>query len=208
KMNCTLCNTELVEKVDEYYFICSTCGACVKDTRYYLSDELEKKRYEGHNNDVNDARYQKFTSPITNTVLDKFEPHHLGLDYGCGTGPVITKVLQDKGYNIKLYDPYFFPDEDYLNYRYDYIIACEVFEHLHHPAQDIAKLIKILKPGGHLLIMTFLYDSSIDFNKWGYRNDLTHVFIYSKKTINYIKDTFALKLERIDNRLIVFKKSG
>ncbi len=205
-MECTLCNTALKEKADDYYFVCSTCGAYVKDRQFYVSAEYEKNRYEEHNNDVNDSGYQKFTSPVIQTVLENFNTAHLGLDYGCGTGPVISKVLNDNGYHVKLYDPYFYPDDDYINHTYDYIFGCEVFEHFYQPKQEIEKLLELLKPNGKLIIMTHLYDRSKNFKNWYYRNDPTHVFIYTKKTVHYLKKIYKLKIEKQDERLIVLKK--
>ena len=67
----------------------------------------EISRYEIHNNDVEDKGYQKFVLPITKAILHNYKPNHTGLDFGAGTGPVISKVLQDHHYNIKLYDPFF-----------------------------------------------------------------------------------------------------
>lgn len=205
-MNCPLCNAQLTKKVDEYYFICSACGAYVMDSKYYVSFLSEKSKYEEHNNDIHDVRYQKFASPLTEEILEHFEPYHLGLDYGSGTGPVISKILQDKGYNVKLYDPYFHPDESYLNLKYDYIFSCEVFEHFHQPKQEIEKLVNLLKTDGYLLIMTSLYHSKIDFRNWNYRDDQTHVFIYTTKTINYIAEKFNLEIMKQDNRTIILKK--
>lgn len=206
-MNCTLCNTPLVNQADKFYFICSTCGALVKNNKYYVTPEREKTRYEEHNNDVNDTRYQKFTSPITNTILEKFDPMHLGLDYGCGTGPVISKILIDKGYRIKLYDPFFYPDKSFLNHTYDYIFCCEVFEHFYNPKQEITKLLDLLKPNGYLIIMTHLYHKQIDFSTWYYRNDLTHVFIYTTKTIHFIAEKYNLGIEKLNEKVIVLKKT-
>lgn len=205
-MNCSLCDTVLVQKADEHYFICSSCGAYVKDQNDYLSAEEEKLRYEAHNNDVNDIHYQKFTSPITNAILNTFSPSHLGLDYGCGTGPVISKVLRDKGYQVNLYDPYFYPDSAYLLHQYDYIFSCEVFEHFQNPKKEIGKLVGLLKDGGHLLIMTHLFENQTDFSKWYYRNDPTHVFIYTKKTMQWIAEMFSLSIEKMGEREVRFKK--
>ncbi len=206
-MNCTLCTTQLKNKADNYYFICPTCGAYVKDKKYYISEEQEKKVYNTHNNDVNDIRYQHFTSPITNEILKDFEPSHLGLDYGCGTGPVISKQLIDKGFRVKLYDPFFHPSKAYLKYQYDYIFSCEVFEHFYQPKQEIEKLLSLLKPNGKLLVMTHLYNHSIDFYNWYYRNDPTHVFIYTKSTIDYLVKKYELTIEKGNERLTVFKKA-
>lgn len=205
-MKCTLCDSNLHEMADEYYFICICCGAYVKDEKYYLNSKEEKKRYKEHDNDVNDEAYQDFTSPITDAILSNHSKEQLGLDYGSGTGPVISKQLKDRGYHVKLYDPFFHPDEGYINYRYDYIFSCEVFEHFHEPKEEIEKLLRILKPSGRIYIMTHLYDSKIDFNDWYYRNDPTHVFIYTTKTIEYIAVKYGLAIEELGDRLIILRR--
>lgn len=207
-MNCTLCETLLKIKADNSYFICDVCGAYLKNQDLYLNDFQEKDVYNQHKNDVNDLRYQKFTSPITNFILENFDSKQLGLDYGCGNGPVISKVLQDKDYKIELYDPYFYPNENYLDYKYDYIFSCEVFEHFYQPKQEIEKLLSILNPNGSLLIMTHIYDSETDvnFKDWYYRKDPTHVFIYTKKTIQFIAKTYNLKAKIENNRMVIFQK--
>jgi SAM-dependent methyltransferase len=201
-----LCNTTLNKMADEYYFICHECGAYLKDKKHYLDIHQEKERYQEHENDVEDIRYQKFTSPITDAILEQYTPKNLGLDYGCGTGPVIAKILTDNGFKVKLYDPYFYPDEEYLQHQYDYIYSCEVFEHFYHPKQEIEKLVGLLKSGGRLYIMTHLYQSDIDFKNWYYRNDPTHVFIYTEKTIHFIAKKYQLTIEKITDRLVIFKK--
>ena len=126
-MICTLCNSTLINKKDEFYYDCNTCKAIVKDKKYHLTASEEKERYETHNNDVNDIRYQNFTSPITNYVMEKFSSEHKGLDFGSGTGPVISSMLEKEGYNITQYDPFFAPDKSALETMYDYIVSCEVF---------------------------------------------------------------------------------
>ena len=204
-MNCTLCDTILDSPADDYYFICGTCGAYVKDKKYYIDSKQEKERYQEHNNDVSDVRYQNFTSPITSTILKDQNKEQFGLDYGCGTGPVISKQLIDKDYQVKLFDPYFFPIYENLNFKYDYIFSCEVFEHFYNPKQEIEKLVQILKPDGRLYIMTHLYNPDIDFKNWYYRNDPTHVFIYTLKTIEFIAKKHNLIVEKITNNLIIMK---
>ena len=191
---------------DDFYFICETCGAYVKDKQYYISQKQEKARYEKHNNDVTDVGYQKFTSPITEAILENHLKEELGLDYGCGTGPVISKQLTDKGYQVNLFDPFFYPDNDYLNHLYDYIFSCEVFEHFYYPKQEIEKLLLLLKPNGKLYIMTHLYNNNIDFKNWYYRKDPTHVFIYTKKTFDFIEREYNLKIEKLTDRLIIVNK--
>lgn len=205
-MICPLCDSELTVRIDEEYYVCNNCEAYVKDSSLYLSPDEEKKRYENHNNDVNDKGYQQFTSPITNAVTKLFTSESLGLDYGSGTGPVITKTLTDLGYQIINYDPFFHPDKTYLNYKYDYIFSCEVFEHFYHPKQEIIKLLNLIKKQGYLIIMTHIYDKSSDFRNWYYRNDPTHVFIFTKPTLKFIEHNYNLNIEELTERLVVFRK--
>ncbi len=204
-MICPLCDSSLVNKIDQFYYDCETCHAIVKDKKYYLTLEEEKARYETHNNDVNDVRYQNFTSPITNYVLANFTPEHKGLDYGSGTGPVISKMLNDNNYNIAQYDPFFAPNNHLLKNKYDYIACCEVVEHFHNPKLEIEKLLLLLKSKGNLLIMTFLYNNKIDFEKWVYRNDPTHVFIFRKETFEYIEYEKNVNIDILSDRFIVIK---
>jgi SAM-dependent methyltransferase len=205
-MLCPLCHNELKIKADNEFFVCSRCGAYVKDKAFYIKPTEEKSRYEEHNNDVNDTHYQQFARPVVNLVLENFTPAHPGLDYGCGTGPVIAKMLEDKSYQVTRYDPFFYPDERYLNHRYDFICSCEVFEHFHQPKHEIQKLRALLKPNGWMIVMTHIYTRKIDFKRWYYRKDPTHIFIYTEKTLEYIAEHFNLSVDIFSERLVRFKK--
>ncbi|PKD21303.1 hypothetical protein APR40_07300 [Salegentibacter salarius] len=165
----------------------------------------EKSRYLEHNNDVTDERYQKFTSPITHYILKNFSPLDKGLDFGSGTGPVISSMLEQHNYIVKKYDPYFANFPDLLEEKYDYIFACEVVEHFYNPRAEFLKLKSLLKPEGALILMTLLYNGDLDFKNWRYRMDPTHVFIYQKETFQFIKDSMDFKKLIIDGRLIVLE---
>lgn len=203
---CSLCSTVLQDSLDETYFQCSGCGALVRDPRKHLSAEEEKGRYLEHNNDVFDEGYRTFTSPISRFVLEHYSPEHKGLDFGCGPGPVIATVLAENGYEVTLYDPFFHPDESYKQTTYDFIFSCEVFEHFHHPHKEIEALVGLLNAGGRLMVMTHVWNPSIPFRNWYYRNDPTHVFIYTASTIDFIADHFQLLIETRTDRLVVYRK--
>lgn len=207
-MICTLCGSALINKKDAYYYDCDLCKAIVKDEKYYLAADEEKAEYETHNNDIHDLRYQNFTMPITSYVIEQYLPAHKGLDFGSGTGPVISSMLMKEGYDIVQYDPFFAPDLSTLNARYDYIVSCEVFEHFHNPQMEIDRLTALLNGNGSLLIMTLLYHDQIDFSKWNYRNDATHVFIYRKETIEYIANEKNLTIDILTDRFIALRKIG
>ena len=206
-MICTLCASPLSHKIDRYYYECPLCKAIIMDDQYHLSAEQEKAIYEAHVNDVSDIRYQKFTLPITQFVLNNFLPKHKGLDFGSGTGPVISSELTKKDYHISQYDPFFAPNPSLLHKKYDYIVSCEVFEHLYQPKSEIDRLVSLLNDEGCILIMTILYHDEIDFKTWSYKKDPTHVFIYRKETIAYIAKEKGLKIEEMTERFIALRKA-
>ena len=207
-MKCTLCETELLKKIDSEYYQCSTCKAYVKDEELWYSTDKEKHHYEQHNNDINDLGYQKFTAPVTNFIVDHLSNDSLGLDYGCGKGPVITEQLKKKGYKIDLYDPYFYPNETYLNKSYDYIFSCEVFEHFYNPKDELFKLKNILKKNGLLIVKTHLFIDQADFTNWYYRKDQTHVFIYTYKTVEYIAKKYNFEIITLEEKLFILKNKA
>jgi hypothetical protein len=188
------------------YFICDTCRGIFLKHDQILSSEDEKARYDTHNNDVEDPRYQNFVSPITASVIKKHPTSHIGLDFGCGSGPVITHILEHHGYQLNLYDPIYQPNQKVLDQTYDYIVCCEVMEHFSDPSKEFLTLHDLLKPKGVLYCMSWLYDESIDFSSWFYRKDPTHIFFYQKETIAFMASHFKFKSYQINNRLITFSR--
>ena len=172
--------------------------------QYYPSASQEIKRYQEHNNNPLDSGYQKFVNPITHAIFNDFKPTNTGLDFGCGTGPVIAKLLRDKNYNITTYDPFFDNNIAALKNKYHYIACCEVIEHFHQPLKEFKLLQSLLKPQGKLYCMTDIYHSDIDFEKWYYKNDQTHVIFYHKNTLLWIQKQLKFSKVSIQNRLVIF----
>ncbi len=197
---CPLCGDHGKLFYKDVFFRCDTCKGVFRSDRPDPTEE--KARYEAHDNDVNDRDYRNFVDPITRAVKTNFTLEHKGLDFGAGTGPVISKILQDAGYDIKQYDPFFHDDYELLKQRYHYIVCCEVMEHFHDPYREFKLLKEMLLPGGHLYCMTYLYRDDIDFHTWGYKEDFTHIFFYQKETLEWIKHRFGFSKLEIDNRLI------
>jgi SAM-dependent methyltransferase len=207
---CPLCNNtgNVFYKNDRcLYYDCGVCSAIFLSKDFYLSQTQEKNRYLEHKNDVNDPRYQKFVSPIVVFIQENFIPgKHRGLDFGAGTGPVASKMLQEKGFDIDKYDPFFYPDKSCLNKEYDFILACEVIEHFREPYEEFFRLFELLRKKGKLVFMTSVYDRGINFDSWYYKNDPTHVFIYHKKTFGWIKGKFGFTGLDIDKNLIILSR--
>ncbi|MBM9546573.1 class I SAM-dependent methyltransferase [Leptospira sp. 201903074] len=176
------------------------------DQEFWPNEETEKLRYTEHNNDVYDPRYQSFLQPIVDMVIANQNPSDKGLDYGAGPGPVVQYLLDQVGFKIKLYDPFFHNYTENLKQTYDYIILTEVVEHFHSPKKEFQKLTQLLKEGGSLYILTYPYDDSIDFESWYYKNDRTHTFFYTKEAFEWIRDQYEFKNLEIQNRIIILKK--
>ena len=205
---CPLCDgssTRFFEDKKRLFFQCEKCKGVFADSATHPAPEQEIVRYREHNNDVNDARYQAFVAPIVNSVFNDFTPQHRGLDFGSGTGPVISSLLRERNYQITQYDPFFANFPERLETKYDYIVCCEVIEHFHHPHREFALLKNLLLPGGKLYCMTEIFSEQYQFAKWHYKNDMTHVFFYHAETFRLIKDLFRFSEVKMQERLIVFK---
>lgn len=185
---------------------CSCCLGIHVPSKSWLSADHEKEHYLTHNNDVFDPRYRSFVSPVVEAILSEQSPYAIGLDYGAGPGPVISKMLEEEFFQTKLFDPFFHPDPSPLNDRYEYIICTEVIEHFQKPYKEFKRLSDLLKPQGTLYCMTELYHDGIDFAKWRYKNDPTHVFFYRSPTMAWIANEFGFQPPEIDGRRIILRR--
>jgi hypothetical protein len=204
KERCPLCNCISKEFYEDTqrYCRCPQCRAIFVVQEDLPKSDAEKERYELHDTDTEDEGYRKFVSPITNNIVKDFSKCDKGLDFGAGTSAIISSVLDKHGYKIKNYDPYFHNYPSLLQDQYDYISSCEVIEHLYHPSVEFKRLREMLREAGKLYLMTDIYDER-DFKSWYYKNDPTHVFLYTKDTFTWIKENFGFKELYIEKRLVV-----
>ncbi len=207
-ISCPLClspSSKYYSSKSVVYYKCNCCLSVFVDPSITYSKEEEKERYEKHNNDPNDKGYLSFVSPIVNEVMSSFNKDHKGLDFGSGNDSAVSDSLLKKGYDVKLYDPFFKNDEELLNKTYDYIVCCEVIEHFSDPAKEFKILKSLLNKNGKLICMTNLYSEKIEFPNWYYKNDFTHRFFYHKKAFEYIKVYFGFCSAEINENLIVLR---
>lgn len=76
--------------------------------------------------------------------------------------------------------------------QYDFIVCCEIAEHFANPAAEFQRLARLLKPGGRIYCMTMMWLGG-DFSRWQYKNDPTHVFFYTPKSLAFIRDQYGFK---------------
>ena len=129
-----------------------------------------------------------------------------GLDFGCGPGPALARMLTEAGFDMALYDPFFHPDPAALDGRYDFITCTEVVEHLHRPAEIFHQLDGLLKAGGWLGIMTCFQTDDDRFANWHYRRDPTHVVFYRERTFAWLAERFGWHMEVPRKDVVLFRK--
>lgn len=193
--SCPLCAEKdcsySTKNLQRTFFKCPTCDLLFVDSTQFLALDDEKRRYESHNNDVRDPRYQDFLKPLMEVICREMPPGSKGLDFGAGPGPALSDMLRKKNFEIALYDPFFWPRTDALETKYDFVFASEVVEHFFKPDQEFKKLRALLKPKGALFLMTLLHSSTTELSQWYYLKDPTHVCAYSDKTFRWISREFG-----------------
>ncbi len=207
EVKCALCRSIAKHYMcfrDKNYYRCANCHSVMMAYEDQLDAEMEKERYDQHNNDPADSGYRCFVSPLVKIITNKYASGAKGLDYGAGPGPAAAVMLGEKGYDVELYDPYYHPDRAPLIKKYDFIICSEVIEHFRDPAKEFSLLRSLLLPQGSLVCLTEVLTDDLDFKQWYYKNDPTHVFFYHKHSLLYIKNEYDFSNLTIDKRLICF----
>lgn len=207
-MNCLLCHTDS-NPFELDTFLCPECHLVFKNPETFNSTEKDIARYSTHNNDSTDQGYLDFLGRFV-TPLKPFLPRKFdALDFGCGPGPTLSMLLEEVGGSVENYDPLFFPDAHLLiPESYDVVTSTEVVEHFKLPRHDWKTLIDLVKDNGVIAIMTLFYSPEIDYKKWWYKNDHTHIVFYQQKTFEYIAKEFNLEIVYNDNKSIIIFKKG
>lgn len=168
------------------YRRCETCTGRFLERSQLPSREAEHADYLRHENRPDDPGYRRFLSKLAVPLLARLTPASHGLDYGCGPGPALAAMLREAGHGMALYDPFFHPDTQALQRSYDFVTCTETAEHFHRPAQEFARLMALVRPGGWLAIMTCFQTDDARFADWHYRKDPTHVVFYREETLRYL----------------------
>ncbi len=205
---CLLCGSDKLKPYylneNASYLCCSKCSLVFTPKRFHLNNVDEKSRYDLHQNNEDDTGYRQFLTSVFNPVLKHIKPHSKGLDFGCGPGPTLSKMFEDKDHLVDLFDKYYANNSQVFNRQYDFITATEVLEHLSDPEFEINRLFSMLNSGGVLAVMTQLLTNEVDFATWYYKNDPTHICFFSEKTLRYLAKTHNARLEIISNNTALF----
>ena len=208
--NCNLCESNNVSHYHSDkrrdYWQCSQCDLVFVGAHQHISAAQEKAIYDTHENALEDLGYRHFLSRVSEPLLPRLKPTSNGLDFGCGPGPLLAKMFTEAGHNMAVYDLYYANDMSVFNDAYDFITCTEVIEHLAHPQQILTQLFTLLKSGAPLTIMTKLVIDVDRFANWHYKNDMTHISFFSRKTFKYIAAHYRCELEFIGSDVIILTK--
>jgi len=173
-----------------------------------LGAKEERERYLEHENNPSDPQYREFLSRLSSHLMPHLSPDAHGLDYGAGPGPTLSLMLEEQGFPVKIYDPFFAPDSSVLAQIYDFITCTETVEHFFDPANEFILLDAMLKPGGWLGIMTEMVVPDYQFETWWYHRDSTHVCFYQQETMAWIADKFGWAVIFPCRNVTLFRKPG
>lgn len=210
--HCPLCNSVDTSPyhVDQRrpYLSCARCELVFASPASFPDRAAERAEYDLHRNDIADTGYRKFLSRLADPMSERLPAGARGLDFGCGPGPALADILRTRGFEVALYDIFYWPDEQVLRHRYDFICATEVVEHLHQPGLELSRLWSLLLPGGWLGIMTKLVRDRAAFATWHYKNDRTHVCFFSAATWRWWARRNGAALELHGADVILLRKPG
>jgi len=205
---CKICsnNTRTIidEQFDLNYYYCSCCEFIFIDENKIISMEEEVKEYLLHENSLEDEGYvNMFKKFIEASIIPYKRNIENALDFGCGPEPVLATLLKREGFEVDIYDPYFFPRKVYENKKYDLITSTEVFEHLRDPLETMKLLKTYLNDNGILAIMTLFHPKDEEkFKKWWYRREATHISFYTPRTFRVLADRFNMRILKINEKNI------
>jgi hypothetical protein len=185
-MTCPLCGCAEAPRFELDYYRCRECELTFLDPALRPDAAVERARYDEHRNDPADAGYRAFLNRLAGPLVEVIAPGARGLDYGSGPGPTLSVMLEEWGYDVVLYDPYYANDPGVLLDTYDFITCTEVAEHFYNPSAEFERLAGLLRPGGVLAVMTEPLRDDVDFPRWHYRRDPTHVCFYRPATMEWL----------------------
>lgn len=210
---CKICHSKTItitdHKSSQIYYKCEECGFIYLDESWIIDATKEHSHYAKHNNTFECLGYVQMFEKFISTFISPLKKEiKTALDFGCGEGVVLAKLLDNEGFKTDFYDLFFYQTKVYENKKYDLITSTEVFEHLKDPLFYFELLKEHLNHNGYLIIMTkFPPQSDDEFLKWWYRRDITHISFFSKKSFEIIASRFNFKIINTnDQDVIVFQK--
>jgi hypothetical protein len=200
-LKCPLChNQSFAEKMNQVQHLarkavrfhqCAECKLIFLEPGFYLSAGAEQARYQTHQNTRDNQGYVAQFDFIRSWMTENLKSGSRVLEYGCGPGPVLAELLKEDGFEIDIYDPFFFKNDEVFARKYDAITSTEAVEHFYHPKEELEKLRNLLSENGVLIMQTQFYTNIKHFENWHYGKDPTHVCFFHEETWNKYAENSA-----------------
>jgi hypothetical protein len=215
-MLCKICSAntepfskaEILNKYTIQYFKCPECGFIQTEEPFWLEEAYSEVI---NRSDIGLlARNLELSKTTRVILLFLFEKRKKYIDYGAGYG-VFVRLMRDFGFDFYWKDKYsdniFAKDfEAEANEKFELVTACEVFEHLIQPAEELAGM---LKYSDNILFSTFLIPANNPKpgEWWYYAPDHgQHIALYSKKSLEVLAKKFGLNYYTNGKNLHLFSK--
>ncbi|TCS43799.1 class I SAM-dependent methyltransferase [Reinekea marinisedimentorum] len=186
------------------YRQCRQCQLVFAEPASWPNARDEKALYDLHENSLEDKGYNRFLARIVDPLTDRVSPPAQLLDFGCGPAPALANQLRQLGFEVSLYDSFYYPETQALQHSYDAIVATEVIEHLHQPRIELERLWAHLQPGGWLALMTQRVIDAKAFKTWQYKNDPTHVCFFHERSFHWLAGQLNASQLNFEGRDMVF----
>lgn len=198
-MQCPLCScpdcTQCSESTSRPFILCSSCGLVFVPAEHHLTQEQEKERYALHQNTPDNKEYIRYLSKIADTVQGIAVAPATICDFGSGREHVLSDIFNSRGARCVAHDPLYGMVAE-ANGQFDIVVACETFEHLRNPRQELDYISRLVSPGGFIYVHTQLYDGVPvrDFSTWWYAGDPTHICFFCGKTMETVTKILGRKI--------------
>jgi len=211
-MKCVICDAETHSIIDPQitaeYDVCTNCEFIYKSKEFHVTFKREHEEYNKHNNSMENEGYVNIFKNIIKDFISELNIERKVLEFGSGPNPVFKEILEDNGFNVFDYDPFYNENERYKENKYQLITSNEVIEHFSNPIKEFELLVSLLEEGGYLLISTlFRKMDEESFLTWWYKRDLTHIAFYNMTTFEHLAKKFNLDIvKHNDKNIVVFQK--
>lgn len=225
KEECPMCNSSSTdpagEKESYEFYVCNNCQFtfCPKITPQYLTDFYTSGAH-GPNDGAPKKGWVKDHS-FLDPAMVWYEGSEIKiLDFGTGQS-MIPAQLREKGHKVTAVDiaPPIEPHPDRLTGdilelnlppdEYDFIFSFQVFEHLPRPKPVLDELVRVLRPGGKILIHTDMETEERmtgDFIDWWYVLPPDHCSYYRPKTFDVYARRNPVKISYSDEKRVILDK--
>ena len=209
--DCCLCGhahtTPFATVEGRHYLRCPQCRLTFLDPAQLPDRDTEKQQYDLHENDPDDPGYRRFLDQLAAPLKARLNAGARGLDFGCGPGPALARMLEEDGFPMRLWDPIYAADPEALSGHYDFVTCTEVLEHLHQPAREWARFQSLVTAGGWLAVMTRFLTNDDHFPRWHYRRDPTHVCFWQPHTFQWLARRDGWEVVYLDNPVVLLRRA-